>query len=127
GWDICSGIGSISSTSEPMLSASSTEFNYGSFTTTSQPPVTHTITYTNNSGTTLNLVPPKIVSSGSNFDEFYISSNGCSGSLAPGASCPISVTFDPGGLSGNGISTIADELNLGSNALNSALMVRLNA
>jgi hypothetical protein len=74
-------------------------FNFGGVLV-GDPAVTEDFTLSNSSGTTVDLTPGTPGLLGPNADQYSITGNDCPSTLAPGASCTITVSFDPNSLGG---------------------------
>jgi hypothetical protein len=77
-------------------------------TLVSSPPVTQDFTLSNSPDTTVPLVPQDPGLLGPNADQYSITGDDCPASLAPGASCTITVSFDPTSLGGKVAALVVD-------------------
>jgi hypothetical protein len=71
-------------------------------------PVTRDFTLSNSPDTTVPLVPQDPGLLGPNADQYSITGDDCPASLAPGASCTITVSFDPTSLGGKAATLVVD-------------------
>jgi hypothetical protein len=74
----------------------------------SGPPATQDFTLSNSPDTTVPLVPQDPGLLGPNADQYSITGDDCPASLAPGASCTITISFDPTSVGGKAATLVVD-------------------